>query len=112
MKATAKERLVKEGWYDYEKGTEFIVLDIKPRLTLVEDFLGIQHWIKTELLELAEPKFKVGDFVKGFNWIFQVTQDELANESTLSFFKANAEHNKHLTLSSIKEFELQQSKIK
>ncbi len=51
MKAILKEALAKEGWYSYEKGTEFTIKDKRKLLTLVEDWLGFQHWIKTELFD-------------------------------------------------------------
>lgn len=54
LKAVAKERLVKEGWYDYEKGTEFKVTYVGKVLIGVEDFLGFRHFIRAELLELNE----------------------------------------------------------
>ena len=54
LKAIAKEKLKKEGWYDYEKGTEFKVLHITKPLIQVEDWLGFQYWMKPELLELVE----------------------------------------------------------
>jgi len=54
LKAIAKENLKKDGWYDFEKGTEFKVLNQKSTLTLVEDFLGFQYWMKNELFIIVE----------------------------------------------------------
>lgn len=51
-KAIAKENLKKEGFYDYEKGTEFKVLNTTPALIHVEDFLGFQYWMKSELFDI------------------------------------------------------------
>ncbi len=52
--AIAKQNIKKEDRYDYEKGTEFKVLDIRERLILVEDWLGFQHWIQSAFLEIRE----------------------------------------------------------
>ena len=56
FKAIAKENLKKEGWYEFEKGTEFKVTHITKSLIEVEDFLGFRYWMKPELLELVEAK--------------------------------------------------------
>jgi|GEM_PF-5581740 len=52
--ATAMKNLVKEGWYDYKKGTEFRVLAQRTIITLVEDSRGHEHWFKTEDLAFDE----------------------------------------------------------
>jgi len=49
--ATAMKNLVKEGWYNYKKGTEFKVLAQRTIMTLVEDYLGLEHWVNTEDLD-------------------------------------------------------------
>lgn len=53
-KAIAKEHLKKEGWYDYEKGTEFKVLMQMPSLTHVEDWLGFTHWMPNKVLLIIQ----------------------------------------------------------
>lgn len=49
MKAILNKNLKKEGWYSYKEGTEFKVINANQKhLTLVEDWLGFQYWIRTE----------------------------------------------------------------
>ena len=52
-KAILNKDLSKDGWYDYKKGTEFKVLNEKSTLTLVEDWLGFQYWLKNEDLDIS-----------------------------------------------------------
>lgn len=49
--AFAMKNLLKEGWYDYKKGTEFKVLAQRTIMTLVEDSRGLEHWFKNEDLD-------------------------------------------------------------
>ncbi len=54
LKAITKERIQKDERYDFEKGAEFKVLNQKSTLTLIEDWLSFQYWIKNELLDIVE----------------------------------------------------------
>lgn len=55
-KAIAKVRIQKKDWYDFEAGTVFKVLNVTKYMIQVEDFLGFNYWLKSNLLELVPVK--------------------------------------------------------